>query len=269
MDSNCRESRLAGQENISFLAFSRRGVWDKDRSEHLNIHPFHQIVTVSDGMLLMEDQHRHQPLYENMAAFIPVGIPHMLGVMRENAAVKCNSLYIKPQVFKHNERSIKIFKISELGTSLLKELDKQNNVDLTRGIMGECLRLFMNLLRRDLARPINIISLPAARSGRVEAVIGFIEENYMDDLKLKDFSRAVSLSVRQITRSFQDEMSMSVMEYLKSFRLIQATEMLHDGRRKVIDIACDCGYNALSSFHSDFKHYFGCTPGEFRKLLSE
>ena len=65
-------------------AFTRRGIWDHDKSEHLNIHSLHQIITVRDGMLLVEDGRIKQPLYRNMAALIPAGKPHLLKVAQPN-----------------------------------------------------------------------------------------------------------------------------------------------------------------------------------------
>lgn len=248
-------------------AFSKRGIWDEDQSEHLNIHSFHQIITARDGMLLLEDGFEKQPLYRGMAALIPVGKPHIIKVLRQNQKVICHSLFLRPELFRTTTDNICVYEISDLGTALLKELNKENLKDLSESIMGHCLKLFIEILSMDIHKPAHLIRLPEAKEARNKTVIGFIQDNYMNKIRLDHFARIIPLSVRQITRSFQDELHMSIIEYLRLYRLLQASVFLHEANKKIIDIAFDCGYDAVSSFHEDFRHIFGLSPNRFRKTI--
>jgi len=263
------EERLAdfGLNLNQVKAFSIRGVWDHDSSVHLNIHSSHQVLTAQDGMVLLEDDHEKQPLYSHMAAFIPAGTPHRAFVMREGKTVLCDSIFINMNMFEGSAGNIQIFDISELGSTLLKKLNEQNFVSLAGGLTEQCLSLFISVLQEDIRNKAQLIRLPEARHRRNKLIIEFIKMNYMNKIRLEHLARVVSLSVRHISRVFQDDLKISVFEYLRLYRLLQASVYLHEKNRKVIDIAFDCGYDSASSFYEDFKHYFGLSPNKFRKKI--
>ena len=94
-------------------AFSVRGVWDHDHSRHLNVHHTHQVLTVSDGMLLLEDDRQKQPLYRSMAAFIPAGTPHRVewyaGVAHGFVFPQRVGIYDRAAAERHWERLFRLF----------------------------------------------------------------------------------------------------------------------------------------------------------------
>ena len=102
---------------------------------------------------------------------------------------------------------------------------------------------------------------------RNQKIVAFIRDNYMNKVRLEHVSRAVPLSARQLARSFRDELKITIMEYLRLYRLLRASVLLHEDDRNIIDIAFDCGYDSISSFHEDFKHHFGLQPNKFRKKV--
>jgi AraC-like DNA-binding protein len=256
-----------GLDLVKVPAFSLRGVWDHDSSRHLNVHHSHQILTVSDGMLVLVDDCEQQPLYRSMAAFIPAGTPHRAIVFRERNNVLCHSLFLTPRICAAQTPQIRIFEMSELGSALLKKLNEQNRVDLTTGLSGHCLRLFLELLPQDLEHQARLIRLPEVKQERNKRIAAFIRDNYMNKVRLEHLCRAVPLSSRQLARSFRDELKITIMEYLRLYRLLRASVLLHEQDRNIIDIAFDCGYDSISSFHEDFKQHFGVQPNKFRKTV--
>lgn len=254
-----------GLDPLKVPAFSLPGVWDHDSSKHLNVHHSHQILTVSDGMLVLEDDHEHQPLYRSMAALIPAGTPHRAVVLRERKTVICHSLFLSPRICGVHISQIRIFEMSDLGSALLKKLNEQNRVNLTAGLMGHCLRLFLELLPMDLQHQAKLIRLPEVKQERNKRIAAFIRDNYMNKIRLEHFCRAVPLSARQLARSFRDEVKITIMEYLRLYRLLRASVLLHENNRNIIDVAFDCGYDSISTFHEDFKHHFGIPPNRFRR----
>ena len=263
------EERLAdfGLNINQVRAFSVRGVWDHDSSAHLNIHSSHQVLTAQDGMILLEDNHEKQPLYRHMAAFIPAGTPHRAFVMREGKKVICDSIFINMNMFSGGSGNIQIFDISELGSALLRKLNERNYVDLSGGLMEQCLGLFISVLQEDIRNTSRLIRLPEAKHRRNKLIIEFIKTNYMNKIRLEHLTHVVPLSVRHISRLFQADLKVPLFEYLRLYRLLQASVHLHEKNRKVIDIAFDCGYDSTSSFYEDFKHYFGLSPNRFRKKI--
>lgn len=250
-------------------AFSRSGLWDHDPQEHLNVHSTHQVIAVTSGMILIENGAEKQPLYQNMAAFIPAGRPHRAVLMRENMPFVSHSLFIKQPLFQSADLDIHIFVMSDLLASLLRKMNERNLVDVTRGIQGHCLHLFLELLPAEMENRARFIRLPEVKSERNKRVVRFIRDNYFNRIRLEHLTRAVPLSIRQITRSFREEVRISPMEYLKLYRLLEASVLLHESNRTIIAVAQDCGFQSPSTFYEEFRHHFGISPNQFRKSFSE
>jgi AraC-like DNA-binding protein len=248
-------------------AFSLKGVWDHDSSFHLNTHPAHQVLTVSDGVVLIEDGREKQPLYQHMAAFIPAFTPHRVTVFHDNIKINCESLFIRPDFFPREFQRIAIFEISELSSALLSRLNEVNLTNLSEGLMGHCLNLFLEILFQDVTHPARMIRLPETQNACCSRVIRFIEDNFMNKIRISHLSRAYPLSTRQISRIFQKELCMSPLDYLRLYRLLRASMLLYERERKVISIAFDCGYQSLSSFYKDFGLYYGVAPHRFRQKI--
>ena len=265
------EERFAdfGIDHQIVSAFSRAGLWDHDPDEHLNLHSCHQIIAVRTGMILIEDGREKQPLYQNMAAFVPAGKPHRAVLMKEHMGFQCHSLFIDATVLTAPTDEIRSFELSNLGAALLEKLNEENLVDISEGLPGTCLNLFLELLPSEMKNGTRLIRIPEVKRSRNRRIAEFIRENYMNKIRLDHLTRAVPLSTRQITRCFQDELEIGVTEYIRLIRLLHASLFLHDTRRKIIDIAHDCGYDSSSTFYEDFKHHFGLSPNRFRaKILA-
>ena len=249
-------------------AFSLKGVWDHDSRFHLNTHPAHQVLTVSDGVVLIEDGREKQPLYQHMAAFIPAFTPHRVAIFHRNVKINCESLFFRPDFFPREIQRIAIFEISELANALLDRLNEVNLTNLSEGLMGNCLSLFLEILCQDVTAPARMIRLPETQNTCCTRVIRFIEDNFMNKIRISHLSKAYPLSTRQISRIFQKEMGMSPLNYLRLYRLLRASMLLYERERKVINIAFDCGYQSISSFYKDFDLHYGVAPHRFRlKIL--
>ena len=258
-----------GIDHQIVAAFSRTGLWDHDPDQHLNLHSSHQIIAVRAGMILVEDGREKQPLYQNMAAFVPAGKPHRAVLMNENMRFQSYSLFVDPTVFPAPTDEIRSFELSELGAALLEKLNEETLVDISAGLPGKCLNLFLELLPTEMENGTRLIRIPEVKRQRNRKIVQFIRENYMNKIRLDHLTRVVSLSTRQITRSFQEELKIGVSEYIRLIRLLNASLYLHDRQRKIIDIAHDCGYDSSSTFYEDFKHHFGLPPNRFRaKILA-
>lgn len=250
-------------------AFSRTGLWDHDPDQHLNLHSSHQIIAVRTGMILVEDGDEKIPLYQNMAAFVPAAKPHRAVLMNGNIRFQCHSLFIDPTVLPAPTNEIRSFELSGLGAALLEKLNEENLVDISAGLPGKCLNLFLELLPIEIENGTRLIRIPEVKGERNRRIAQFIRENHMNKIRLDHLTRVVPLSTRQITRCFQDELKIGVSEYIRLIRLLNASLYLHDRQRKIIDIAHDCGYDSPSTFYEDFKHHFGLPPNRFRaKILA-
>ena len=98
-------------------------------------------------------------------------------------------------------------------------------------------------------------------------VIKEIERDYSLPLTIADLSRQVFITPQYLTRLFRRYLNCSAYEYLTSFRLSKAKELLITSPRLGIqDIARHTGFTDSSHFIAVFKKTVGTTPLEFRRM---
>ena len=72
------------------------------------------------------------------------------------------------------------------------------------------------------------------------------------------------MSQNYFCKLFRDVTGETPVEYITTYRLEMASEMLLSGA-KVTDVALDCGFNDLSYFIHIFKKNLGISPKQYAK----
>ncbi len=75
-------------------------------------------------------------------------------------------------------------------------------------------------------------------------------------------SEALSMSRSQLYRKFKILTNKTIGEYLRSYRLNRAREMLEAGRANVSEAAFRTGFRNLSHFSRVFTNEFGLNPSD-------
>lgn len=100
----------------------------------------------------------------------------------------------------------------------------------------------------------------------IEPVIKEIETNYEGELTVCRLSGLVYVTPQYLTRLFRRFLGCSVYEYLTTYRINKAKELLlTQVHWKVQDISSRVGFSDTSHFIAVFKRMTGMTPLEFRK----
>lgn len=102
-------------------------------------------------------------------------------------------------------------------------------------------------------------------SRRILKVKNYINENYMDELKLKTLAGIANMSESAFSRFFKLHTGRTLSDYIIDIRLGYATRQLLDTNNTIAEISFNCGYNNLSNFNRIFKRKKGCSPSEFRE----
>ena len=109
---------------------------------------------------------------------------------------------------------------------------------------------------------------PDEESGNVLSIkpaMEYIAQNYASPITDADLSASCSMSTGHFCRVFKRQATKTPMEYLKSYRITKAMELLIAGNMKIIDVAMDSGFNSPSYFIEVFRAFTGLTPGQFRR----
>ena len=98
----------------------------------------------------------------------------------------------------------------------------------------------------------------------MNTLIDFISENYKNKISLKDASKRLGYNYHYLSKKFNKTFSMSFIEYLNSYRLEKALEMLTETDMNITDIAFESGFQSIRSFNEIFKQRTGTTPIKYR-----
>ena len=88
----------------------------------------------------------------------------------------------------------------------------------------------------------------------------YIHSNIHEPLSLKDIADNSPWSRWQLQRVFKKEVGCCVVCYVRLFKLNHAENRLNNSLDRIIDIACDIGFNSEISFINAFKKYIISRP---------
>lgn len=253
--------------------FTLEGRLDSFSTETLHHHTCHQLLRIRSGTTLLVEKDWQQPLFSNMTAFIPAGLPHRSVVL--GGPVQYKSLYMGTAYWPGATDKIMIFDMSDLGVALFDRLrldgagpESNGQGTGTQVFQHRCLDLLLIMLTEEAARPSDITRVPVPREPDNIKIVEFIKAHFREKLTLADFTRVVHYSPRHISRRFKQDLGLTLFEYLTLYRIFQAAILLSTSGDSVTGVAFAVGYDSLSSFYRDFKRLFSITPKTFARLRS-
>jgi AraC family transcriptional regulator len=90
--------------------------------------------------------------------------------------------------------------------------------------------------------------------------------NYFDDeITLSALAGELGYSQYHITKQFRSLTGITFRNYLRLRRLAYSVIELRDSEKRIIDVACDYGFNSQEAYTRAFKETYGITPNEYRK----
>lgn len=100
---------------------------------------------------------------------------------------------------------------------------------------------------------------------KVKQMMIYVHEHYGEKISIGELAASAFSSERECFRGFQECLHMTPAEYIKSYRLQMACNMLASGRETITFISQACGLGSSSYFGKVFREYFGCTPAQYRR----
>jgi AraC family transcriptional regulator len=96
---------------------------------------------------------------------------------------------------------------------------------------------------------------------RVQHVIQVLSRDLSEPPSLEELGREVGCSPFHLSRTFSQEMGMTIPQYLRQIRMEKAAELLKSGKFNVTEAALEVGYSSVSHFSNAFRETLGCCPG--------
>ncbi len=109
------------------------------------------------------------------------------------------------------------------------------------------------------------ITTPAnGKAERIKPALYYIRKNFNEKISLENLAAECGMSQNYFCKLFRDVTGETPVEYITTYRLEMASEMLLSGA-KVTDVAFECGFNDLSYFIHIFKKNLGISPKQYAK----
>jgi AraC-like DNA-binding protein len=138
----------------------------------------------------------------------------------------------------------------------LREIcDSGSNEFLTLSRLYE----FFSMIQREAA--------PAGkRAGIVEPALDYISKNYSYGITVGQIASHLGISRSHLFRVFKGKLGLSVQEYLLSFRLKRAGNLMETTDMTIKEVMYSCGFNDLPNFSRQFRKVYGMPPGAYRSI---
>ncbi len=98
----------------------------------------------------------------------------------------------------------------------------------------------------------------------IKEAFSFIEQNFQNDISVEDIAAACGLNRSYFGKIFHENMGKSPQEFLISYRMSKATELLRLTQLSIADIGNAVGYPNQLHFSRAFKNVYGISPRQWR-----
>lgn len=145
----------------------------------------------------------------------------------------------------------------EMESRFLHEIEACTRVtdlaELRRRIMDECVEaVFAVKYESTVSRPI-------------QACCDYVKTHFNEPIDLKDIAKSIGYTEYYLTKRFQKEMGIKLLDYIKKIRLSYAKVWLITNEKSIQEISEILQFSTRNYFTKVFKSQEGMTPAEYRE----
>ena len=231
-------------------------------------HKDFELIRITNGTFHLILNESHFTLKKGQSAVIPGGIIH--GGEPENctyeclvfsagilyAVQKCRSLikaYMQnPVIYSENSDIDIIF-----------DCFQRQSPGFELSVISRLYAICGSIVENQPVTPI----MPNEKLEKIKAAISMIEDNYSKKITLDDLASVCRMSPNYFSRFFKEITRQTPFEYIITYRIEAACEMLSGGAENITEVCYNCGFNDLSYFIHIFKKHKGMSPKTYAKLF--
>lgn len=224
-----------------------------DRPMPVETHAWDQLTYAARGFMGVRTAAMQWLVPPHRAIWVPAGVEHQEAMY---APVSVRSLFLAPAITRHLPREPRTFEISPLLRELILHTCRIGSLDQRVQPQGHLIAVLIDQLTTVSDVP---LQLPWPRDPRAQRAAELLHQQ---PGSTQAIARKAGASVRTLERLFTRETGMSLGEWRRRCRLLQAMRLLARGT-SVTEVALESGYASTSAFVSAFKSLFGITPGQY------
>lgn len=224
-----------------------------------------EIIRITKGIFDAQIGDESYSLKAGHSIYIPGGVAH--GATSDDCEYEC--IVFSPAIMYSTQRVRTLIK-----SKILYPVTFFENEDVKRifdsinaqdtGFEFEIMGLLYKITNQALNAQLSSNTAITYRSDKIKPAIYYIQNNYQNNISLMTLAEECMMSANYFSKIFKDVTGQTPIEYITTYRLEAACEMLLSGA-KVTDAAFDCGFNDLSYFIHVFKKNIGISPKQYSK----
>ena len=242
-----------------------------------HFHPEWELLWVVDGEMTVSCDAKHHLVKEgNVLLFSPLKL-HEFQKTKQSCTFLC--LQVSPELLQIDRREtvddifpedygVDLGKVRQDMKRLMSNyLGKEAYYELVC-IAGTC-QLFYELLRAMPVRKADQDEMERLRkrSKRLESLIDYVDENYMQKIRLSDFAEKEQCSLHYMSHFVKEALNQTFQDYVCSVRLEHACRLIAVGKERLLDVCEESGFSDYRYFSQAFKKHFGMTPEQYKNEL--
>jgi AraC-like DNA-binding protein len=226
-------------------------------------HRKHQLLYAAKGTLALSVEGQRWILPPQRAAWIRAGTQHAVAT---KTGIALRTIYLSPSLVREPPSGVKVFAVTALAREMILHAMRWGPDAKTDGTREAFFRALAALVVEwmESERP---LFLPAARTEELARALRWVDEN-LAVAAVDGAAAAAHVSVRTLSRRFEEELSTSFRAYLQTARILRALELLARPRASVTTTAYAVGFRSVAAFTTAFRAQSGETPSEYRARVT-
>lgn len=102
---------------------------------------------------------------------------------------------------------------------------------------------------------------------RLKKLRDYVGNHHMENISLQRAAKIAGLEKKYFSTFFRRKVGITYIQWLHSFRVEKAVELIKANDDPLIDIASASGFGDLRTFERSFKKVMKVTPAKFRMLI--
>lgn len=224
----------------------------------LHFHRAYELIYINGGKLSVSVDQKEYRLFKNDLAFI---FPNQMHEFRTLEHSEITIILFSPDMIGDFFMNYKGF----IPKDNVMHLEGEFDLKKLNSVYGK--KSFLYALCADLINETSFIPVrQSPQTAVLYKILLYVEQNYSGDCTLKAVARHLQYDYPYLSKLFVRLMNMTFTDYLNHYRISQAGYMLKNTDQAIGQVASDCGYNNLRTFHRNFRKIIGRSPKEYRVI---
>lgn len=247
--------------------FENHGVLDINYFRLIPLKNFHfprhfhrtfELIYVNNGKLSVSIDDKEYLLQKNDLAFI---FPHQMHEFKTLDFSDITVILFSPELISDVHMNYKGFIPTDSVLHLEEEFDFTKLTSIYRQ------KSFLYAVCGDLISKKTFAEVKQSPKTKVlYKILLFIEQHYGSECNLKSVAKHLQYDYPYVSKLFVRMMNMTFTDYLNHYRILQACYILINSQQSIGEVATQCGYSNLRSFHRNFRKFINQSPKKYRAV---